>query len=62
MIRSMQSERTSLPRVFFQRRAEEVAKDLLGRYVVRRFDGWEGVLRIVETEAYLGEQDRASHA
>ena len=39
-----------------------VASDLLGRYVVRQSDGWVGVLRIVETEAYLGAEDRASHA
>ncbi len=47
---------------FYERPAEVVARDLLGRYVVRQADGWQGVLRIVETEAYLGVEDRASHA
>lgn len=39
-----------------------LARDLLGRYVVRELDGRRLILRIVETEAYLGEGDRASHA
>lgn len=39
-----------------------VARDLLGRYLVRDLDGARLVLRIVETEAYLGRRDRASHA
>lgn len=52
---------------FYARPAADVARDLLGRWLVRRpgggaEDGDELVLRIVETEAYLGEGDRASHA
>lgn len=47
---------------FFRRPAEEVATDLLGRYLVRELDGRRRALRIVETEAYLGARDRASHA
>ena len=39
-----------------------MAPDLLGRYIVRQFGGQRLILRIVETEAYLGAQDRASHA
>jgi DNA-3-methyladenine glycosylase len=39
-----------------------VAPDLLGRYLVRELDGQRLVLRVVETEAYLGAEDRASHA
>jgi DNA-3-methyladenine glycosylase len=47
-----------LPRTFFARSTPEVARDLLGRHLVR------GDLagRIVETEAYLGPEDSASHA
>jgi len=52
----------SLPIAFYRRSAEAVARDLLGRYVVREVDGERLVLRLVETEAYLGAPDRASHA
>lgn len=51
-----------LPRSFYRRATEAVARDLLGRYLVRRLDGETLVLRLVETEAYLGAPDRASHA
>lgn len=55
-------EMTPLPAAFYRRPAEEVARDLLGRFLVRRLEGERAVLRIVETEAYLGAVDRASHA
>lgn len=53
-----------LARSFYDRPAEEVAPDLLGRYVVRLAgaDSERLVLRLVETEAYLGTEDRAAHA
>ena len=51
-----------LPVAFYRRDAEVVARELLGRFLVRRLDGERLVLRIVETEAYLGAPDRASHA
>ena len=51
-----------LPLAFYRRPAEEVARDLLGRYVVREIEGERLVLRLVEVEAYLGAPDRASHA
>lgn len=48
---------------FARRSAEVVARDLLGRLIVRTLDdGSRLVARIVETEAYLGAPDRASHA
>lgn len=51
-----------LPPSFFRRPAETVARDLLGRYLVRELAGERLALRLVETEAYLGAPDRASHA
>lgn len=51
-----------LPAEFYARPAEEVAPDLLGHVVVSRFDGVLTAGRIVETEAYLGSPDPASHA
>ena len=51
-----------LPASFFRRPAETVAADLLGRFLLRRHEAGRLVLRIVETEAYLGAPDRASHA
>jgi DNA-3-methyladenine glycosylase len=53
---------TPLPRDFFDRPAEEVAPDLLGRYLVRTSPEGAVVLRITEAEAYAGERDPASHA
>ncbi|HRC83976.1 MAG TPA: DNA-3-methyladenine glycosylase [Thermoanaerobaculia bacterium] len=52
----------TLPPSFFDRPASEVARALLGRYLVRELEGERLVLRVVETEAYLGMEDRASHA
>jgi len=51
-----------LPVRFFHRPAAEVARDLLGAVVVSRIDGLLTSGRIVETEAYLGYEDPASHA
>lgn len=51
-----------LPLSFFARPTLEVARDLLGRELVRRERGIEMVGRIVEVEAYLGPEDLASHA
>jgi DNA-3-methyladenine glycosylase len=53
---------TPLTPAFYQRPAEVVARDLLGRWVVRRLGAETLILRLVEVEAYLGAPDRASHA
>jgi DNA-3-methyladenine glycosylase len=52
-----------LPRTFYERPTTAVARDLLGKLLVRR-RGADSTLvaRIVEVEAYLGERDAASHA
>jgi DNA-3-methyladenine glycosylase len=51
-----------LPRAFYARPTETVARDLLGKILVRRLGRREQRVRIVEVEAYLGERDAASHA
>lgn len=51
-----------LPRAFYDRDAEEVAKDLLGKLLVHREGDLLQVGRVVETEAYLGPHDLASHS
>jgi DNA-3-methyladenine glycosylase len=40
----------------------QIAKDLLGKVLVTAWDGVRTSGRIVETEAYAGEIDKASHA
>jgi DNA-3-methyladenine glycosylase len=47
-----------LGRIFYLRPAVQVARELLGK--ILEFDGVSG--RIVETEAYLGEDDGAAHS
>jgi DNA-3-methyladenine glycosylase len=47
---------------FFDQDTAQVAQALLGIWVVRCIDGHCRVGRIVETEAYLGPHDRASHS
>ena len=47
---------------FFERPADVVAKDLLGKILIRRVNGNVFRARIVETEAYFGERDPASRA
>jgi DNA-3-methyladenine glycosylase len=47
---------------FFERPADAVARDLLGKALVRRIGNKRIALRISETEAYLGPHDLACHA
>ncbi|MBU1299441.1 MAG: DNA-3-methyladenine glycosylase [Bacteroidota bacterium] len=51
-----------LPRSFYLRPTITVAKDLLGKYLVRKYNNQLLTGKIVEVEAYLGEKDPASHA
>ena len=51
----------TLPVSFFRRPAELVAGELLGMIVVSTVGGEISEARIVETEAYLGYDDPASH-
>lgn len=51
-----------LKREFFERPAVEVAPELLGKTLVRRIGDHSISGKIVETEAYVGEEDLACHA
>jgi len=51
----------ALSRSFYERPTVEVARELLGKLLVRT-GPVERVARIVEVEAYLGVKDQASHA
>lgn len=50
-----------LPRSFFRKPADDLARDLLGTRLVRLHEGERLSGIIVETEAYLGVQDKAAH-
>jgi len=49
-------------RNFYTRPTLEVAKDLLGKYIIRKVGNRKLVGKIIETEAYIGPKDKASHA
>src|SRR5581483_5179153 len=51
-----------LPRSFYDRDTTLVAKDLLGKLLVRKIGRKTLVGKIVETEAYLGPHDLAAHS
>ncbi|MBI2046463.1 MAG: DNA-3-methyladenine glycosylase [Parcubacteria group bacterium] len=57
----MQSRRV-LNEKFFCRDTRVVARELLGKFLVRRVGKKEKALMITETEAYDGPDDKASHA
>ena len=47
---------------FFERDTVEVAKNLLGKKIIRNISGNFFCAKIVETEAYLGLEDKACHS
>ncbi|MBK5271469.1 MAG: DNA-3-methyladenine glycosylase [Bacteroidia bacterium] len=54
---------TKLSLSFYQRAdVLQIAKELLGKLLVTKFDGITTMARIVELEAYAGVTDKASHA
>lgn len=55
------NELIRLTREFFARDTQIVAKDMLGKYLVRITNKEEIFGKIIETEAYLGPNDKASH-
>ena len=59
---SAERTRSRLPRRFFQRYTPDVARDLVGCRLVRVVGGQMLSGVVVETEAYRGSRDPASHA
>jgi DNA-3-methyladenine glycosylase len=52
-----------LPAQFYESaNVVEIARDLLGKILITKFDGIVTSGKIVETEAYIGLTDRASHS
>ncbi len=51
-----------LPRSFFDRPTLDVAKELLGKFLVRDLGESMLMTRIVDVEAYIGQNDLACHA
>lgn len=59
---SDQSHWKLLPRRFFDAPPDRVARALLGKILLHRSGNLQLAGRIVETEAYMGQQDPAAHA
>ena len=57
-----QVEKSILPVDFYKESAIQTAKMLIGKYLIRIFNGKRLVGIILETEAYDGEHDQACHA
>lgn len=51
-----------LKRDFYNRDTITAARELLGKYLVREYEGEKLICRITETEAYIGRCDKACHA
>src|ERR1700751_5778938 len=58
----MLRNKLKLPRSFYQQPTVDVARQLLGKYLVRKHADGLTAGRIVESEAYIGPEDKACHA
>ena len=54
-------ELNRLSKDFFIRDTKTVAKDLIGRYLIRKTKFGDAIGKIIEVEAYLGPKDKACH-
>ncbi|MDK2585391.1 DNA-3-methyladenine glycosylase [Romboutsia sedimentorum] len=46
---------------YFKKDGLELAKSILGKYLIRNYDGKTIVTKIVETESYMGINDKGAH-
>jgi len=51
-----------LPQTFFDGDTVDIARALVGKYLVRQYDGLVLAGRVSEAEAYVGRVDKACHA
>lgn len=56
------TDESLLPTSFYARNPTVVAENILGKIVVRRFEGIVLAGKVVEVEAYLGSDDPAAHS
>lgn len=54
--------RKKLPQQFYNQNTLKVANGLLGKYLIRQIGSTKIIGQIIETEAYCGQYDLASHA
>ena len=58
----IQTNSKPLPREFFERPTLKVAKELLGKILVKEEPDRKIYAKIVDVEAYIGQEDKACHA
>lgn len=61
MVRDLAWHDKKITSDFFNRNTEQVAKELLGTYLIHTHNHVQKIGKIVEVEAYLGEHDLACH-